>query len=64
MHTGGMITSEHLKSVRERLRETQARFGERFGVDQATIHRWETKGPPAHGTAPLAIERVLQELDA
>jgi hypothetical protein len=57
-----MQTGEHIKAARERLRETQAAFGARFGVDQSTVHRWETQGLPDRGTTRLAVERVLSEL--
>lgn len=65
MHSGVMeITPEKLKSVRRGLNESQAAFAERFGVNQATVHRWETDGPPARGAAGKAIERVLSEIEA
>ncbi len=58
------ITGDTLKSVRDRLGESQTRFAERFGVDQATVSRWETAGPPDRGIAAKLIERVLDELSA
>lgn len=63
MHNRGM-TPESIKAARTKLGETQAAFAERFGVDQATIHRWETKGLPEHGAAPKAVEAVLRDLEA
>jgi len=51
-----------IKVTRRDLGETQAIFGERFGVDQATIHRWETKGPPVQGAAAVLIAERLAEL--
>jgi DNA-binding transcriptional regulator YiaG len=63
MHNAGMpITPEMVKAAREGLKETQAAFAERFGVNQATVHRWETDGPPERGAAGKAIELVLAEL--
>jgi DNA-binding transcriptional regulator YiaG len=63
MHSDTMsITPEMLKSARDRLKESQAAFAARFGVDQSTVHRWETDGVPSRGAAAKAIERVLEEL--
>jgi DNA-binding transcriptional regulator YiaG len=57
------MSPESIKAMRERLGESQAIFGQRFGVDQSTIQRWETKGPPTRGPARMAIGRVLSELE-
>lgn len=57
-----MPTSEQIKAARDKLRESQATFAKRFGVDQTTIHRWETRGVPWRGTARLAVEHLLEEL--
>jgi DNA-binding transcriptional regulator YiaG len=63
MHSGRMsVTADMVKSARTGLGESQAAFGERFGVNQSTVHRWETEGPPEGGAAGKAIERVLSEL--
>lgn len=53
-----------LRIRKEILKESQARFGERFGVDPATIHRWETKGLPKHGAARHAVEKFVEGLEA
>lgn len=58
------ITGEVLKKVRSDLGESQTTFAERFGVDQATVSRWETEGPPDRGMAAKLIERVLGDLSA
>lgn len=58
-----MMASERLRTVRIRLGESQATFGLRFGVDQATVHRWETNGIPARGAAQKAIERFFREIE-
>lgn len=56
------ISGDTLRAARERLGESQAAFADRFGVNQSTIHRWETEGPPASGTARRLIERVVSDL--
>jgi DNA-binding transcriptional regulator YiaG len=58
-----MPTGEQIKAARKDLNESQAAFGSRFGVDQATIHRWESKGLPKRGTARVAVEKLLDELE-
>lgn len=55
-----MNMGRDIQAVREELRETQRDFGKRFGVDQATIHRWETKGPPERGAARHAVMTFLR----
>lgn len=57
-----MLTGEALKAARERIGETQATFGQRFGVDQSTIHRWENQGPPLRGPGRMAVELVLADI--
>lgn len=57
-----MVTAALIRAARERLRETQGQFAERFGVDQSTVHRWETDGPPVRGPGRKAIERVLADI--
>jgi DNA-binding transcriptional regulator YiaG len=59
-----MSTAEEIKAARNRLKESQAAFASRFGVDQATIHRWETEGLPKRGTARMAVENVLKDLQS
>jgi DNA-binding transcriptional regulator YiaG len=56
------ITGKTLKKVRGDLGESQTTFAERFGVDQATVSRWETEGPPDRGVAAKLIARVLDDL--
>lgn len=58
-----MPTREDIKAARKLLKENQAEFAKRFGVDQATVHRWEKKGLPKHGTARMAVEGLLRELE-
>ena len=57
-----MVTGEHIRAARERVGESQAEFGKRFGVDQSAISRWETQGLPSRGPAEAIVERVLAEL--
>lgn len=54
-----MPTPEEIKSARVVLGETQTVFAARFGVDQSTVHRWETEGVPNNGTARLIVEQFL-----
>lgn len=58
-----MISGETLRAVRASLGESQTAFADRFGVDQGTVSRWETDGPPESGPAAKLIERVLSELE-
>lgn len=51
-----------VQTIREALGESQTRFGERFGVDQTTVHRWEKNGLPARGAARHAVEKLATEL--
>lgn len=57
-----MVTGNDIKEARTRLGESQATFAARIGVNQATIHRWETEGLPARGLTRRAVERLLQEI--
>lgn len=57
-----MPTKDQIKAARLALGESQAAFATRFGVDQATVNRWENKGVPTRGAAPKAIERLLDSL--
>jgi DNA-binding transcriptional regulator YiaG len=58
-----MVTSQRIKETRARLGESQEIFAVRFNVDQSTIHRWEKGGVPDRGTTPIAVDRVLAELE-
>lgn len=59
---GVMPTKDEIRAARELLGESQAAFGRRFGVDQATVHRWEKNGLPERGTAQVAVGNLLREL--
>lgn len=64
MHIGVMVSADKIRSARQALGESQAAFGERFGVNQSTVDRWETNGSPTRGAARRAIERFLDEMEA
>lgn len=59
-----MITSDDLKQTRLALGEDQETFASHFGVNQSTVHRWETLGIPTRGTSAIAVERVMVDLRA
>ena len=50
-----------IKKIRKGLGESQVVFAQRFGVDQATIHRWEKNGPPKSGPAKIMLDEMLRE---
>ena len=62
MHYRGMVTREQIRAARKTLGENQDQFARRFGVDQATVHRWEKLGLPKRGTAKVAVEKLLTDL--
>ena len=55
-----MLTADDIRKARETASESQSVFGARFGVDQSTIHRWETVGPPKRALVQNAIARALK----
>lgn len=57
------ISAENIKLTRERLGESQEVFGRRFGVDQSTVHRWETEGVSTRGATRIAVGHILATLD-
>lgn len=57
-----MTTSHQIKAARTALGDSQAAFGARLGVDQSTVHRWETEGPPKRGAAKMLISQLLETL--
>ena len=63
MHTGCMPSTDEIKAARKQLGESQAAFGARFGVDQSTVHRWETDGLPSRGAARVAVKNLLAGLE-
>lgn len=59
-----MAPTDDIRAVRKHLGESQAAFAARFGVDQSTVHRWETEGVPSRGAARVAIENLLKSIEA
>lgn len=62
MHSTNMVTADEIRKVRQSREESQEVFGAHFGVDQSTIHRWETGGVPQRGATAVGIEKILFEL--
>jgi DNA-binding transcriptional regulator YiaG len=62
MHNADMFEGPQIKEMRTQLGESQVVFGARFGVDQSTVHRWETETPPKRGPALLALRSLHSEL--
>ena len=58
-----MAASDDMKRVRLDRKESQEAFAAHFGVDQSTIHRWETIGVPDRGAAAIGIRKILTDLD-
>ena len=57
-----MVSPEQIKRVRRARGESQSEFAKHFGVDQSTIHRWETYGIPERGMTPVAVDRILKDI--
>jgi DNA-binding transcriptional regulator YiaG len=51
-----------VRALRVSLKESQAAFAARFGVDQSTVARWEIDGLPSRGTARKAVEKLADEI--
>lgn len=58
-----MVTPQEIRDARAKVSESQEVFATRFGVDQSTVHRWETIGVPERGTTLMAVERVLADIE-
>lgn len=50
-----------LFTERTRLQETQKQFGERFGVDETTVSRWETGKRAVPGRVTWWLMQLKQE---
>jgi len=58
MHTGHMSKQLiDIKTLRERRNWTQGDMAKFFGVDKATVWRWENVKIPERGAARNALER-------
>lgn len=57
-----MIQAHIVKELRESLEETQTLFGQRFGVGQTTVHKWETQGVKS-SLAERAVRTLLDDSD-
>jgi transcriptional regulator with XRE-family HTH domain len=53
-----------LREARELTGESQAKFGERLGVEQPAISRWERGEMPAEGPIQLLAQRIIVEIHA
>ena len=59
-----MFTAAEIKEMRMALGESQTAFAQRFGIDQSTVHRWETDGPPRRGPALVALRALKEQMVA
>jgi DNA-binding transcriptional regulator YiaG len=57
-----MITGRDIADARGRLKESQAAFAARFGVNQSTIDRWENDGVPSRPLVQKAIKQTLEKI--
>lgn len=57
-----MVTGEDIREARKALKLSQASFARRIGVNQSTVHRWETRGLPMHGVAAKHISDFILKL--
>lgn len=58
----GMTENISIRELRESRGWTQGDMASYFGVDKATIWRWENKGVPTRGPSRKAIERAITAL--
>lgn len=56
-----MVTSAQLIETRKRLGLSQAELGRHFGVNIATIWRWENEGVPSQGAASGAVAKWVAD---
>lgn len=54
----GRPTPGHIVSLRKALGMTQAAFGQKLGVDKATVYRWEKGRVAPSSESAAAIERL------
>lgn len=53
-----VMTPDKIRTIREKLRDTQAEFAERLGVAQSTVACWESGTRRPSGTACKLIQIV------
>ncbi len=56
-----MATSEQIILTRKRLRMTQGELAAHFGVNLATIWRWENNGVPENGLAAKSLDAWIED---
>lgn len=56
-----MADALDLSAARKRLGMTQSELASRWGVDLATIWRWENRGVPQRGAAKTLAETLIAE---
>ena len=56
------MDAQLIRKARELAGESQSAFGQRFGVDQGTVSRWETDGPPTRGAARIMLSREVEAI--
>jgi transcriptional regulator with XRE-family HTH domain len=56
------IKNSEIRAIRSALQETQTVFAARFGIDQTTLSRWETRGVPNDAITRFWVEKVLQDM--
>jgi transcriptional regulator with XRE-family HTH domain len=57
MHIALMDSDFDIKTLREARNWTQDQMAAHFGVNKATIWRWENNGVPSRGASRMALER-------
>jgi transcriptional regulator with XRE-family HTH domain len=56
------IKNHEIRAIRSALKETQTVFAARFGIDQTTLSRWETRGVPNDAITRFWVEKILQDM--
>ncbi|WP_152045473.1 helix-turn-helix domain-containing protein [Aureimonas psammosilenae] len=56
-----MDASLDLSAARKRLGLTQSALADRWGVDLATIWRWENRGIPTRGASRKLVDALISE---
>ena len=56
------IKNHKIRAIRDALEENQTVFAARFGIDQTTLSRWETRGVPNDTITRFWVEKILQDM--